>query len=46
MSDTYLWRFVNARSAFERRIKASQESLAYLKKRLADWRAPAEAPLV
>lgn len=42
MCDTYVWRFVNARSGFGHRIKSSNESLRYLEKRLADWRAPAE----
>jgi len=42
MSDTYIWRFVNARTGYRRRIKSSQDSLVYLEKRLTDWRAPVE----
>lgn len=37
MADTYIYRFVNARAGFERRIVSSTESLRYLEKRLADW---------
>jgi hypothetical protein len=39
-SDTYVWRFVNARSAYQRRIKASRDTLAYLENRLTDWISP------
>lgn len=38
--ESYVWQFDHLKYGFERNISGSQDSLRYLEKRLADWKAP------